>query len=49
MINENRLGIEPAPWGVALPVLAIALLTIGTSLIGDALSRAVSGIDRGKD
>ena len=49
MINENRLGLEQAPWGVVLPVLAIALLTISTGLIGDALSRAVSGVDRGKD
>jgi hypothetical protein len=30
-----------------LPVLAIALLTIGTSLIGDGVSRAAAGIDRG--
>jgi ABC-type dipeptide/oligopeptide/nickel transport system permease subunit len=30
-----------------MPVLAIALLTIGTSLIGDGLSRASAGIDRG--
>jgi peptide/nickel transport system permease protein len=49
MINENRLGIEQAPWAVALPVLAIAILTVSTGLIGDALSRAVSGVDRGKD
>jgi peptide/nickel transport system permease protein len=47
MINENRLGILTSPWGVALPVLAIGLLTIATSLIGDGLSRAVAGIDRG--
>jgi peptide/nickel transport system permease protein len=49
MINENRLGLEQAPWGVVLPVIAIAVLTISTGLIGDALSRAVSGIDRGKE
>ncbi len=47
MINENRLGILTSPWGVALPVLAIGMLTIATSLIGDGLSRAVAGIDRG--
>jgi peptide/nickel transport system permease protein len=46
MINENRLGIEQAPWGVVLPVIAIAVLTVATGLIGDALSRAVSGVDR---
>jgi peptide/nickel transport system permease protein len=49
MINENRLGILTAPWGVALPVLAIGLLTIATGLIGDGLSRAVAGLDRGKE
>ena len=47
MINENRQGLTIQPWGVVLPVLAIALLTIGTSLIGDGLSRAAAGIDRG--
>jgi peptide/nickel transport system permease protein len=48
MINENRLGILTAPWGVALPVIAIGVLTVATGLIGDGLSRAVAGIDRGK-
>lgn len=49
MINENRLGILTSPWGVALPVIAIGVLTVGTSLIGDGLSRAISGIDRGTE
>ena len=47
MINENRIALTTQPWGVLLPVFAIALLTIGTSLIGDGLSRASAGIDRG--
>jgi peptide/nickel transport system permease protein len=47
MINENRLGLEIQPWGVVLPVTAIGLLTIGTSLIGDGFSRAAIGIQRG--
>jgi peptide/nickel transport system permease protein len=47
MINENRQGLTIQPWGVVLPVVAIALLTIGTSLIGDGLSRAAAGIDHG--
>jgi peptide/nickel transport system permease protein len=46
MINENRLALTVQPWGVVLPVIAIALLTIGTSLIGDGVSRASAGIDR---
>jgi peptide/nickel transport system permease protein len=48
MINENRIGLQQAPWGVALPIIAIGLLTIGTGLVGDGLSRAIAGIDRGK-
>ena len=35
--------------GTPLPVIAIALLTIGTGLVGDGLSRAAAGIDRGRD
>jgi peptide/nickel transport system permease protein len=49
MINENRQGLTVMPWGVVMPVLAIALLTIGTSLIGDGLARASAGIERGGD
>ncbi|MBA2641693.1 MAG: ABC transporter permease [Actinobacteria bacterium] len=48
MINENRNGLTIQPWPVVLPVLAIALLTIGTSLIGDGISRAAIGIERGR-
>jgi peptide/nickel transport system permease protein len=47
MINENRQGLTVEPWGVVLPVIAIALLTLATSLIGDGLARASAGIDRG--
>ena len=47
MINENRLALSTQPWGAVLPVIAIALLTIGTSLVGDGLARATIGIDRG--
>jgi peptide/nickel transport system permease protein len=47
MINENRGGLlGKQPWGTTLPVIAIALLTIGTGLIGDGLSRAAAGVDR---
>jgi peptide/nickel transport system permease protein len=47
MINENRQALTVQPWGVLMPVIAIALLTIGTSMIGDGVSRASAGIDRG--
>jgi peptide/nickel transport system permease protein len=46
MINQNRQGLTVQPWGVVMPVLAIMVLTIGTSLIGDGLARASAGIDR---
>jgi peptide/nickel transport system permease protein len=46
MINENRQGLTIQPWGVVMPVIAIALLTIGTSLIGDGVARAAAGIER---
>ncbi|MEQ1873893.1 MAG: ABC transporter permease [Ilumatobacteraceae bacterium] len=47
MINEHRGGlVGDQPWGTTLPVIAIALLTIGTGLIGDGLSRAAGGVDR---
>ncbi|MGH3137827.1 MAG: ABC transporter permease [Gaiellaceae bacterium] len=48
MINENQNGLTLQPWPVLLPVIAIALLTIGTSLIGDGISRAAIGIERGR-
>jgi ABC-type dipeptide/oligopeptide/nickel transport system permease subunit len=32
-----------------MPVIAIALLTIGTSLIADGISRASAGIDRSEE
>ncbi|MGH3519736.1 MAG: ABC transporter permease [Haloechinothrix sp.] len=47
MINENRVALTVQPWAVVLPVTAIAVLTIGTNLITDGLSRASIGIDRG--
>jgi peptide/nickel transport system permease protein len=48
MINENRLAITVQPWGVILPVAAIALLTIGTNLVTDGIARAAIGLDRGE-
>jgi peptide/nickel transport system permease protein len=49
MINENRQGLLAGqPWGVVLPVAAIGLLTISTSLVGDGFARAAIGIERGR-
>lgn len=46
MLNDNRIAFSIQPWPVLLPVLAIALLTIGMNLVTDALARASAGIDR---
>ena len=48
MINENRLSLIVQPWGVMLPVLAIALLTVSTGLMTDSYARVVIGIERGE-
>jgi peptide/nickel transport system permease protein len=45
MINENRNGLTLQPWPVVLPVVAIGLLTVATSLIGDGFARALAGIE----
>jgi peptide/nickel transport system permease protein len=46
MLNDNRIAFSIQPWPVLLPVLAIAILTIGTNLVTDSLARASAGIDR---
>ncbi len=46
MLNDNRVAFTIQPWPVVLPVLAIALITIGMNLMTDALARASAGIDR---
>jgi peptide/nickel transport system permease protein len=46
MIQENYIALSVQPWGVVLPVLAIALLTMATGMIGDGIARAAAGIDR---
>jgi peptide/nickel transport system permease protein len=47
MINENRIALTVQPWPVLLPVLAIAVLTVGTNLVTDGMARASAGVDRG--
>jgi len=46
MIQENYIALSFQPWGVVLPVVAIALLTMATGMIGDGIARAAAGIDR---
>jgi peptide/nickel transport system permease protein len=48
MINENRIALILQPWGVILPVLAIAILTVGTNLLTDALARASANLNAGE-
>jgi peptide/nickel transport system permease protein len=47
MINENRIALTVAPWAVILPVLAIAVLTVGTNLVTDGLAKAAIGSSTG--
>jgi peptide/nickel transport system permease protein len=49
MINENRDGLTVNPWAVVVPVLLIALLTIGTNMFTDAFARTAIGVDRRPD
>jgi len=46
MIQENQLALVVQPWGAAAPIIAIALLTMGSGLIGDGIARTAAGIDR---
>ena len=42
MINENRIALAMQPWGVVLPLLAIALVTVGSNLMTDGISRTTA-------
>ena len=44
MINENRIGMAQNPWPVVVPILLIAVLTIGMNLFTDAVARKVLGL-----
>jgi peptide/nickel transport system permease protein len=46
MIQENFIALVVQPWGVVLPIAAVALLTMGTGMIGDGIARSAAGIDR---
>ncbi|MEU6846406.1 ABC transporter permease [Streptomyces sp. NPDC046716] len=47
MINENRLALAVQPWAILAPVVAIAVLALGTNLIADGIARAAAGSDKG--
>ena len=46
MIQQNQIVLAVQPWGAAAPIIVIALLTLGTGLIGDGVARTAAGIDR---
>jgi peptide/nickel transport system permease protein len=49
MIQQNRIALgTDQPWGVVLPMAAIAILTVGTGLVGDGFARSAAGIERSR-
>jgi peptide/nickel transport system permease protein len=46
MIQQNQIALSVQPWGALAPILALALLTMGTGLVGDGIARTAAGIDR---
>jgi peptide/nickel transport system permease protein len=48
MIQQNQIALAVQPWGAVAPIIAIALLTMGTGLIGDGIARTAAGIDRAR-
>jgi len=49
MIQENRIGLSLNVWAVAVPVILIALLTIGINTFTDAVSRVAIGVESRPD
>jgi peptide/nickel transport system permease protein len=45
MINENRIGLSIQPWGVVLPLIAIAAICMGSNLIADGIARVMGGLE----
>ncbi len=48
MVSQNATALTLQPWAALAPAFAIALLTIGTGLIGDGLARTSAGLDRAR-
>ncbi|MEJ7628358.1 MAG: ABC transporter permease [Nocardioidaceae bacterium] len=49
MIQQNQIALSTQPWGALTPIIAIALLTMGTGLFGDGIARTAAGIDRERE
>jgi peptide/nickel transport system permease protein len=45
MVNENRIGIQQNPWPVVVPIVLIAVLTVGANMFSDAVARTALGIE----
>lgn len=43
MINENRVGMETNPWPVVVPIILIAILTVGVNMLTDFFARISRG------
>jgi len=43
MMNENRPGLQVNPFGILAPAALVAVLTIGTNLLTDAVARVSGG------
>jgi len=48
MIQQNQTVLPVQPWGALAPIIVIAVLTLGTGLIGDGIARTAAGIDRAR-
>ena len=49
MVSENKVALLFQPWGTLLPVIAIAVLTVGVNLVADAVGRVTARIQGRKD
>jgi ABC-type dipeptide/oligopeptide/nickel transport system permease subunit len=47
MVSQNASALTLQPNAPLVPAIAIALLTVGVGLVGDGISRAAAGLDRG--
>ena len=47
MVNENRIALLIQPWAVLAPVMAISVLVVSLSLLGDAFAKAAALIETG--
>jgi peptide/nickel transport system permease protein len=48
-IQANQATLAVTYWPVLVPVLAIAVLTVGSNLVTDGIARSVAGLDRKLD